>query len=95
MLGVLPIDGPTGNRVFIGWENFALTYSILGKYNEFEEIFWDLLGQGKSLWYSYDNATTASKLGNSAYTIRTNFACYGLVNDEAMQLVFFKSGPIN
>jgi len=90
MLGILPIKDPLmiGKQIFIGWKESALVHDILGKYNQFEEDYWDFLRQGYNLKDSVEYALPP--VGGTI--VLENFAHCGVVD---WQYAWFKYPDIN
>lgn len=78
MLGILPIKDPLmiGKQIFIGWKDSALVYDIIGKYNQFEEDYWDYLRQG----YNLKDAVEYALPPQGGTRILKNFMYYGVVD---------------
>lgn len=58
----------------MGWKQAALESDILGKYNQFEEDYWDLLRQG----FNLNDAVNESLPPAGGTRILENFAAYGV-----------------
>ena len=84
----VPADDPIGNQIYIGWNDSALVYDLLGKYNQFEGNLWKYLGQGYNLNDAFDFATS----GPGWNQIVVNFMTYGVIS---WQFVWFRYPNIN
>ena len=58
----------------MGWKEAALESDILGKYNQFEEDYWDILRQG----FNLNDAVNESLPPAGGTRIWENFAAYGV-----------------
>jgi hypothetical protein len=58
----------------VGWKEAALESGILGKYNQFEEDYWDLLRQG----FDLNDAVNESLPPAGGTRIWKSFAAYGV-----------------
>jgi len=90
MLGILPVDDPIniGTQVFIGWYNSALINDIIGKYNQFEEDYWESLRSGNML---KDAVEDSLPIGGGT-NILESFRYYGVID---WQYAFFRYPNIN
>jgi len=72
----------------VGWKERALAYDILGKYNQFEEDYWDYLRQG----YTLGDAVDYSLPPGGGTRILENFMYYGVID---WQYAWFRYPEIN
>lgn len=72
----------------MGWKEGVLVYDMLGKYNQFEEDYWELLRQG----YNLNDAVNDSLPPGGATRILQNFIFYGVID---WQYAWFRYPEIN
>jgi len=89
-LGIVPIKDPQhiGKQIFIGWKDSALVHDIIGRYNQFEEDYWNRLQMGQTL----DKAVEWSLPPQGGTNIEDNFTYYGVID---WQFVTFNYPQIN
>ena len=72
----------------MGWKEAVLVSDILGKYNQFEEDYWDMLRQG----FPLNDAVNDSLPPAGGTRILENFMYYGVID---WQYAWFRYPEIN
>jgi len=88
-IGILRPGWPTGEAVFIGWQETVTKHDTHTHYNKWEENLWEYLGWGNNLEDSIDYAGDGVK---GRTTIEMNFTYYGVAH---AQFAYFRYPEIN